>query len=71
MVKLNRQPKECKRVMIIDATDYPLVRVIQPLPSPDPETYRWSVWSFRELERKEVKGNDYRKNFKEVEEGSS
>jgi len=62
--------KRCKRVMIIDATDYPLVRVIKPLPA-EPETYRWAVWSFRELERKEVKGNDYRKNFKEVEEGST
>jgi len=69
MVRLNRQSKECKRVMVIDATDYPLVRVIKPLPS-TPDTYKWAMWAFTEIEEK---GENYviRKNAEEMAEGSS
>ena len=58
--KKNYGRKKCKKVLMIDATDYPLVRVVKPF-SPvdvsgdDPltnldEELRMYLWSFHEFE---------------------
>ena len=54
-----KEKKKCKKVLIIDTTDYPLVRVIVPL-SPegisgdDPldllEEFHMRLWTFREFD---------------------
>jgi hypothetical protein len=54
-----KEKKECKKVLIIDATDYPLIRVIEPL-SPigisgdDPldllEEFHMRLWTFHEFD---------------------